>query len=80
MNAIDGSGQKNLSNYGSGVEDYTPDFSPDGQQIAYTSVGKQTSNPEGDYEIIRMNASDGSSKKNLTNNDAEYDESPEWGR
>jgi len=27
-----------------------------------------------------MNAADGSGKKNLTNNAAEYDESPEWGR
>jgi hypothetical protein len=42
--------------------------------------GAGVDHPTGDYEIYRMKALDGSSKKNLTNNDAEYDESPEWGR
>lgn len=48
--------------------------------MVYTRRGVQGSNPEGDYEIYRMNAVEGSGKKNLTNNDAAYDESPEWGR
>ena len=80
MNALDGTGQKNLSNTGGGLNDVGPVFSPDGQKIAYLSKGVQTSNPEGDYEIYRMNALDGSGKKNLTNNDVATDESPEWGR
>ena len=80
MSALEGTGKKNLSNNGGGIGDVGPLFSPDGEQIAYLSRGVQSSNPQGDYEIYRMNASDGSSKKNLTNNDAEYDESPEWGR
>ena len=60
--------------------DVEPTLSPDGQKISYMSRGDQTSNPEGDWEIYAMNAADGSGKKNLTDNDAEYDESPEWGR
>lgn len=80
MNASDRTDRKNLTNNGANVGDFAPDFSSDGQKIAYTSDGVQTSNPQGDYEIYRMNTVDGSGKKNLTNNDAEYDESPEWGR
>jgi Tol biopolymer transport system component len=67
MNASDGSGQKNLTNTGGGVNDYGPDFSPDGTRIVYTSYGIQTSNSEGDYEIYVMNSLDGSGKKNLSN-------------
>jgi Tol biopolymer transport system component len=78
MSAIDGSGKRNLTN--NGINEVGPVFSPDGTKIAYLSRGVQGSNPEGDYEIYRMNTSDGSSKKNLTNNAAEYDESPEWRR
>jgi hypothetical protein len=59
---------------------YRPDFSSDGTKIAYTSVGKQSSNPEGAYQVYHMNATDGSGEKNLSNNAAEYDVSPEWGR
>jgi Tol biopolymer transport system component len=80
MSALDGSGNRHLTDNGANVDDLVPVFSPDAQQIAYLSTGVQSSNPQGDYEIYRMNASDGSSKKNLSNNDAEYDESPEWGR
>ncbi len=79
MNTLDGLGKKNLSNNGSGVGDYLPLFSPDGTKIAYTSSGKQTSNPEGDTEIYRMNTLDGLGKKNLSN-DAVYDYNPDWGR
>ena len=72
MNA-DGSGQKNLTNNGQNGSDvydfaYYAEFSPDGQKITYGTGGVQASNPEGDYEIYVMNASDGSGKINLTNN------------
>ena len=79
MNTLDGLGKKNLSNNGSGVFDHSPVFSPDGTKVAYSSSGKQTSNPEGDYEIYRMNTLDGLGKKNLPN-DAVYDYNPDWGR
>ena len=74
MRALDGSAKKNLSNNGvevAGAEpvyDFDPDFSPSGDRIAYTSDGKQTSNPEGDTEIYRMKTLDGTGKKNLTGN------------
>ena len=74
MNAEDGSEQKNLSNNGSGVNDDLPIFSPDGTKVAYESYGKQTSNLEGDFEIYRVNALDGSEQKNLTNNGADVDD------
>ena len=70
MNTLDGTGKKNLTNNGSGVNDFAPVFSPDGRKVAYESCGNQTSNPEGDNEIYRMNALDGSGKKNLSNNGA----------
>ena len=79
MNTLDGSGQKNLTNSGWGLTEFTPEFSPDGQKIVYTSEGVQSSNPEGELELYAMNASDGSAKKNLTNNDAR-DYYAEWGR
>jgi len=74
MNARDGTGKKNLTNNGvevnggNAVDDFSPNFSLDGTKIAYTSVGEQSSNPEGDFEIYRMNTLDGSGKVNLTNN------------
>ena len=81
MNALDGSAKKNLTNNGDGLDDYYAVFSPDGKTIAYESSGVQTSNSEGDHEIYRMNALDGSAKKNLTNsgdgvNDSYPDFSP----
>jgi Tol biopolymer transport system component len=79
MNSLDGSGQKNLTNNGGGVDEFTPEFSPDGQKIVYTSDGVQSSNPEGELELYAMNASDGSNNKNLTNNNAR-DFYAEWGR
>jgi TolB protein len=66
MNTLDGTGKKNLTN--NDVNDSNPDFSPDGQKIAYQSWGVQSSNPEGDVDIYRINALDGSGKRNLTNN------------
>ena len=79
MNTLDGTGKKNLSNNGSGVNDYGPVYSPDGTKIAYYSEGIQTSNPQGDGEVYRMNALDGLGKKNLSNNDAS-DSHLNWGR
>ena len=67
MNAIDGSGKKNLSNNGADISDFSADFSRDGTRIFYVSGGKQTSNPQGDYEVYRMNTLDGKGK-NLTDN------------
>ena len=68
MNTLDGTGKKNLSNNGSGIEDSHPLYSPDGAKIAYQSYGAQDSNAEGDQEIFRMNALDGTGQTNLTNN------------
>jgi Tol biopolymer transport system component len=68
MNASDGSGKKNLSNNGGGVDEFYGVFSPDGQKLLYQSDGAQASNPEGE-----------SDKKNLTNNTVR-DFYPEWGR
>jgi TolB protein len=65
MNTLDGTGKKNVTN--NGINDSGPDFSPDGQKFAYQSWGVQTSNPEGDVEIYRMNTLDGKGKKNLSN-------------
>ncbi len=79
MNATDGKGKKNLSNNGVDVNDRAAAFSPDGTKIAYQSNGAQPSNLQGDYEIYRMNASDGLGKKNLTNNGTS-DYLPDWGR
>ena len=70
MNAIDGSGQTNLSSNGAGISDFFQDFSPDGKKVAYTSQGTQNSNPEGDREVYVMNTLDGLGKKNLTHNGA----------
>jgi Tol biopolymer transport system component len=67
MSSLDGTGKVNLTNNGT-VDDFDPEFSPDGTKVAYTSSGKQTSNPEGDTEVYRMNTLDGLGKKNLSNN------------
>jgi TolB protein len=79
MNASDGSAKKNLTDNGSGVDEWHGVFSPDGQTILYSSQGAQASNPEGEAELYLMNAPDGSAKKNLTNNTAR-DFYAEWGR
>jgi TolB protein len=80
MRALDAANKKNLTNNGvevAGAEpvyDGAPDFSPDGDKLAYYSYGKQTSNPEGDSEIYRLNTLDGSGQTNLTNTGADiYD-------
>jgi len=65
MNIEDSDG-RNLTNNGGSVNERDPHFSPDGQQIAFTSFGAQPSNPEGDFEVYWMNV-DGSDQQNLTN-------------
>jgi len=65
MNIEDSDG-RNLTNNGGSVNERDPHFSPDGQQIAFTSFGTQPSNPEGDFEVYWMNV-DGSDQQNLTN-------------
>ena len=64
---LDGSEQKNLTSNGESVSDVVPAFSPDGQKIAYSSGGVQTSNPDGEVEVYVMNATDGSNQTNLSN-------------
>ena len=71
MNASDGSGQTNLTDNGLGINDSGPVCSPGGKKIAYYSEGVQHSNLGGDGEVYRMNALDGTGKKNLTNNRAD---------
>ena len=78
VNTMDGSGKKNLSNNGPGVDDTSPTFSPDGTKIAYTSRGVQSSNSGGDQEIYRMNTVDGLGKKNLTSDDDANDSHPDF--
>jgi len=78
MNATDGSGKVNLTDNSGGVTDYPSDFSPDGTRVLYESRGAQTSNSEGDWEVYRVNALDGTGNTNLTNN-AANDFSPDWG-
>jgi Tol biopolymer transport system component len=67
----DGTGVKQLT-FNKGF-DFESVLSPDGTKIAYTSRGKQPSNPEGEEDVYVMNASDGKGKKNLSNNKAAYD-------
>ena len=78
LNALDGTGQKNLTNTGPWVSEFFPDYSPDGTKIAYTGEGMQTSNPEGESEVFTMNA-DGNKRKNITNTGVEvYDDQPDF--
>ena len=62
----DGTGVRQLTF--NGVTDSRPTLSPDGKNIAYESDGIQPSNPEGDSEVYRVNALDGTGKVNLSNN------------
>ena len=66
MSAFDGKNKKNLTNNGADVNDSYPVYSPGGQRIAYHTYGQQTSNLDGDYDVYRMSASDGTGQKNLT--------------
>ena len=74
----DGTGLKQLTF--NTTDDYYPVFSPDGTKIAYNSKGDSASNPQGEWEIYRMNALDGSDKKNVSNSGSGVsDISPDWG-
>ncbi len=64
----DGSNRRNLTN--TPASEWVPVWSPDGQQIAFTS------DRDGDSEIYVMNA-DGSNVHQLTDNTG-YDGSPRW--
>jgi Tol biopolymer transport system component len=75
MNAADGLDQTNLSNNGDGVFDLTPKFSPGGKRIVYSNFGDQPSNPEGDYEVYRVNATNASDQLNLSDNGADIGDS-----
>src|SRR5829696_7821037 len=75
MRSLDGTGQKNLTHNGAGIDDTFAAFSPDGKTIAYETSGHQMYNPEEDKEIYRMSALDGTGKKNLTNNGAGVNDS-----
>ena len=66
MNIEDSDG-RNLTNNGGSVNERDPHFSPDDQQIAFTSFGTQPSNPEGDFEVYLVHT-DGSDQQNLSNN------------
>ena len=65
----DGTDPKNLSN--NPAYDGQPDWSPNGQRIAFMS------NRSGNYEIHVMNSLDGSSQKRLTRK-AAFDAVPAW--
>ena len=57
--SADGSNQRNISN--SSSNNYTPSWSPDGTQIAFSSLR------DGNSQIYVMNA-DGSNQRNISNN------------
>ena len=63
MNALDGSGKKNLSNNGSAVDDYCPVFSPDGTKIAYTARASRPPTPRATRRVYRMNALTGRARR-----------------
>jgi Tol biopolymer transport system component len=73
MSALDGKNKKNLTNNQDGVNDSYPVFSPGGKKIAYHTDGKQTSNLDGDYDVYRMSALDGTGQTNLTDNKEDVD-------
>lgn len=62
-NNAQGTNEQNLTNSPTGVANYFPSWTSNGQQIVYQS------NQDGNDEIYRMNA-DGSAKSNLSNNAA----------
>jgi Tol biopolymer transport system component len=78
MNSLDGSDQQNLTTTNGDIDDFGPDFSPDGEKIAYSSEGVRSSNAEGDSEVYKMN-DDGSAQNNLTDTaDGIFDFEPDF--
>jgi Tol biopolymer transport system component len=67
---IDGTGLTRLTD--TPFQDLEPAWSPDGLKIAYTN------DEDGFEDIYTMNASDGSNKTNLTNNQRGLDVDPDW--
>jgi Tol biopolymer transport system component len=80
MNALDGSDQNNLTTTNGDIDDFGPDFSSNGEKIAYRSLGVHSSkNPEGDDEVYKMN-DDGTAQENLTDTGSEVrDIEPDFG-
>jgi Tol biopolymer transport system component len=72
----DGTGRKQLTK--NAASESNPVLSPGGKKVAYDSEGVQTSNPEGDAEVYRMKALDGSAKKNLSDNADVDDRTPDY--
>ena len=74
----DGGNPRNLTNHH--TQDEAPDWSPDGNQIAFSSNRNKDwefeNNVIGNWEVFVMNA-DGANPINLTNNLA-WDSSPDW--
>ncbi len=75
MNASDGSAKTNLTNTGSGIStdpgEFKPSWSPDSLFIVFFT------NRDGNNQIYTMNASDGSSQTNISNNSAS-NTNPSW--
>jgi Tol biopolymer transport system component len=69
--SMDGSGVTRLTT--AQGHDFEPDWSPDGAKIVFSSA----SGPDGDYEIMSMNAN-GSNQVNLTDDPSKRDFEPSW--
>ena len=67
---MDSDGKNKSRVWNGSDQDFSPDWSPDGTQIAFTLF------QDGDGDIYVMNA-DGSELTPLTNNDA-FDGAPSW--
>ena len=70
MNADDGTNVTQLTH--NTASDSMPEFSPNGEEIAFMSTR------DGNLEIYKMNAIDGSGQTNLTNRSAFTDRNPTW--
>ncbi len=71
MNAADGSTKTNLSDTDPDINEFRPDYSPDGTKIVHDSAGAFALNPEGDFEVFVIDSSNGLILKNLTNNNTD---------